>query len=86
MGCCRTTQRLIGNVGTSSADVTKLCDLSRRGNLAKAHELSWRVSVTANEHEVAGALVREFAMRTPLLIVLIAAIVIGAGGGSGRNE
>ena len=40
-----------------------------------------RVNVTANEHEVAGALVREFAMKTPLLIVLIAAIVIGAGGG-----
>jgi hypothetical protein len=27
------------------------------------------------------ALVREFAMKSPLLIVLIAAIVIGAGGG-----
>ena len=53
----------------------------RRGNLAKAHELSLRVNVTANEHEVAGALVREFAMKTPLLIVFIAAIVIGAGGG-----
>jgi hypothetical protein len=36
--------------------------------------------VTANEHEVAGALVREFAMKTPLLIVLIA-VIIGAGGG-----
>jgi hypothetical protein len=28
-----------------------------------------------------GALVREFAMKSPLLIALIAAIVIGAGGG-----
>ena len=36
--------------------------------------------MTANEHEVAGALVREFAMKTPLLIVLIA-VIIGAGGG-----
>jgi hypothetical protein len=42
--------------------------LSPRGNLAKAHELSSRVNVTANEHEVAGALIREFAMKTPLLI------------------